>query len=259
MFIKHPKDILSARHEFKEFSPRIYLIITEYLFLWFLKTTQETFLNSKKVTCNICGWQGNGFFPDIVNERLDKDKLCPHCTSQPKDRNLKWFLDHENISYQHKSILDIAPSRCLLEYFKNKKTIDYVAIDLYPNSENILKMDLTKLTFPNASFDLVFCFNVLEHVDDDRKALKEIKRVLKQRGQVILSVPINNDLEKTVEYTEPDKRDSFHRREYGKDFSERVESIGFNVLKTNWSSYFSSTEKHQYGLRAGEFYILKLI
>ena len=49
--------------------------------------------------------------------------------------------------------------------------------------------DLTQLTLPVNSFDAVICFEVLEHIKNDRKAVSEIARVLKYNGVLLLSVP----------------------------------------------------------------------
>lgn len=48
--------------------------------------------------------------------------------------------------------------------------------------------DIHKLSYKSKSFDLIICCEVLEHVDNPKKALKEIKRV--SRGKVLLSVPL---------------------------------------------------------------------
>jgi len=49
--------------------------------------------------------------------------------------------------------------------------------------------DLTKLSFPDASFDAILTFDVLEHVPDYRAALRECHRVLSRRGSVLFSIP----------------------------------------------------------------------
>ena len=52
-----------------------------------------------------------------------------------------------------------------------------------------VRAELTELPLETESFDLVFCLEVLEHVEDDRAALREIARVLRHGGQLVLSVP----------------------------------------------------------------------
>jgi len=49
--------------------------------------------------------------------------------------------------------------------------------------------DIEKLDFPDGNFDFVLCVGVLEYLKDDPAALKEIRRVLKDRGEAIITVP----------------------------------------------------------------------
>ncbi len=53
---------------------------------------------------------------------------------------------------------------------------------------NVKVGDATALPFPNHSFDLIVCSDLLEHVDDE-KVFSEIKRVLKEGGVFLFSVP----------------------------------------------------------------------
>ena len=49
--------------------------------------------------------------------------------------------------------------------------------------------DILNLDLPSDSFDLVCVFDVIEHVEDDQKAVAEIKRVLKKSGYFFITVP----------------------------------------------------------------------
>lgn len=51
--------------------------------------------------------------------------------------------------------------------------------------------EVSALPFADASFDLVCAFDIIEHVYDDRRALSELHRVLKQDGVLVLSVPLH--------------------------------------------------------------------
>jgi SAM-dependent methyltransferase len=86
--------------------------------------------------------------------------------------------------------------------------------------------DLQKLPFKKRSFDSVLCLEVLEHLKDDRQALKEIKRVLKAGGELLLSVPL---LPAPI-------KDSEHVREgYTPQGVKRMlEKEGFKVLKEDY-------------------------
>jgi SAM-dependent methyltransferase len=53
---------------------------------------------------------------------------------------------------------------------------------------------ITSLPFPDKKFDLVCAFDVVEHVEDDRRVFGEVSRVLKEEGLFIFSVPIHTVL-----------------------------------------------------------------
>ncbi len=58
--------------------------------------------------------------------------------------------------------------------------------------------DATNLPFKDNFFDAVFCLEVLEHVDNPKKVISEIKRVLKKGGYAVFLVPSDNKLFKLV-------------------------------------------------------------
>jgi SAM-dependent methyltransferase len=90
---------------------------------------------------------------------------------------------------------------------------------------------------PDASFGAILCSHVLEHVDDDRAALAELRRVVAAGGWVILMVP--QDLNRAETYEDPAittpeaRRDAYwqhdHVRLYGRDFADRIRAAGFDV------------------------------
>lgn len=114
--------------------------------------------------------------------------------------------------------------------------LDYISADL--NSRYaMLSMDITNIIYEECFFDVILCSHVLEHVEDDRKAIGELHRVLKPGGWAILQVPVFSELEKTHEDAEirtPDEREQAfglkeHVRKYGLDYKDRLEDAGFMV------------------------------
>ena len=80
--------------------------------------------------------------------------------------------------------------------------------------------------WPDASFDAIICSHVLEHVDRDRDALAELRRVVAPSGWVLLMVPQDLNRDETYEdpaIVDPDARRAAywqhdHVRLYGRDF-----------------------------------------
>lgn len=53
----------------------------------------------------------------------------------------------------------------------------------------LLKSSVLNLSFKDNSFDLILCASVLEHIEDIGKALGELKRILANDGELVISVP----------------------------------------------------------------------
>jgi SAM-dependent methyltransferase len=156
-------------------------------------------------------------------------------------------------------VLHVAPEQVFHKLLKKQKNLTYVTIDLESPLAD-LKMNLENMTFPDNEFDIIFCNHVLEHVDNDMKALSEIYRVLKKNGYAILQSCIDYDREKTYEdvnITSPKDRErefwqKDHVRLYGLDYSKRLESAGFVVEECNFINELSKEEIDRYKLSANE-------
>ena len=89
-------------------------------------------------------------------------------------------------------MLHIAPERCLWPHFRRIRNLDYVTADLDASKANVmLAMDITDIEFPDETFSVIYCSHVLEHVIDDRRAMRELCRVLRSDGWALLQVPIS--------------------------------------------------------------------
>ena len=187
--------------------------------------------------CNICGWRGERFntvYDEIM--RRDTEIVCPNCLSEPRQRALFKYLRQKFLTdyiYYLKEgnllCLETSPDRSN-PVPKALPWLVYISIDLN-ESRAMYEMDLTHLTFRDNLFDLVVCSHVLEHIEDDTLALREIYRVLRKGAAALIQIPIGyyNDLtgKRTEEFGE--RRFCEHLRSYGWDFVEKLEVIGFNV------------------------------
>ena len=134
--------------------------------------------------------------------------------------------------------------------------LDYITADLYKKA--MVKVDITDIQYPDDSFNIVYCSHVLEHIDDDRLAMRELYRVLKPQGWAVLMVPIAG--EKTLEdpsVTDPVERERLfgqhnHVRQYGTDFKERLEEAGFNVRAMYPVDIVPAEEMKRFSIPASE-------
>jgi len=165
---------------------------------------------------------------------------CPICRSLQRHRLLWLFYNSQFFRFppaEHR-FLHIAPEPALVSQFKKISNLIYLSADL-SNPEAMVKMDICNIHFPEETFDILQCSHVLEHVDDDRKALNEFWRVLKPNGYAILLVPIAGQLTyEDSSITSPVERENAfgqhdHVRSYGLDFIGRVSQSRFRVISIN--------------------------
>jgi ubiquinone/menaquinone biosynthesis C-methylase UbiE len=126
----------------------------------------------------------------------------------------------------------------------------------------MLRMDITKIELADNVFDVIYCSHVLEHVVEDRQALREFYRVLKPNGWAILLVPVTVD--RTLEdptIVSPEERlrvygQDDHVRRYGPDFVDRVREAGFHVRTIQVSDLYGPADATRMGLTAasGDIY-----
>jgi SAM-dependent methyltransferase len=209
-------------------------------------TLADVVLRGQKVQCNICGWSGRRFYPNVGPGYNERDTLCPGCRSLDRHRALLAVLTHEmNFFAAGNRIVEVAPMRRLEQLYRAQPVIQYTSFDIERHAME--KGDITQMRFADDSVDFFLCFHVLEHIPDEPRALSEIHRVLHPGGIAVFQVPIEWSLEKSYEYTAPDPREVNHVRRYGRDFAQRVESAGFRVRPCRASDFAGELERARFG------------
>ncbi|MFC0657553.1 class I SAM-dependent methyltransferase [Mongoliitalea lutea] len=210
--------------------PRKYLQLVSHFFLRVL----AIFYTGSKVQCNVCDSQFRKFLP--YGRKARENALCPKCLALERHRLMWLFLQKEtNFFTAPLKVLHIAPELCFIERMQALPNLEYITGDIESPLATV-KMDVHQIPFENNSFDVVFCNHVMEHVDDDILACKEINRVLKPNGWGIIQSPIY-DLKETIEdksITDPRERERLfgqrdHVRKYGKDYASRLSQSGLLV------------------------------
>jgi len=222
------------------------------------------FYRGKNVECPICNSKFSKFFPYGRDSR--DNALCTNCLSLERHRLLYIYLfEKSDLLKKVTNVLHIAPEECFIKIFKKHNKITYNTADLEsPLAE--IKMDIHDMPFEDDMYDFILCNHVLEHVQDDIKALSEIKRVLKKGGKGIVQVPFYKPIPK---YTIEDKNikskkdrekyygQSDHVRKYGEDYKQRLESTGLKVEIVYPSDFLSKSEMKLYSVfETEEIYLI---
>ncbi|NQW35916.1 MAG: class I SAM-dependent methyltransferase [Flavobacteriales bacterium] len=235
--------------------PRPFLIkvsywISPFLAFWYRGNTYTDPIDGKSF---------RKFLPYGYGEQRP-NVLAPSTLSLERHRLLWLYLQNETSFFTAPlKVLHMAPEQCFLKRFKALKNLDYTSADLYAPHVDV-KADICNLPFADASFDVVFCNHVLEHIDDDAKAMQELYRVLKLGGFGIFQIPQDLNREKTYEdfsITDPKERTKHfgqydHVRIYGRDYFDRLRAVGFDVKEVDLSKTLSEEIINKYRLTKGE-------
>ncbi len=218
------------------------------------------------VTCPVCGKSYRKFLPyGYVQSR--PNALCPHCLSLERHRLLWLYLTREtDLLQRFPRTLHIAPEVCIMRHLKPHFAAhagQYITADLESPLAD-LHFDVQQIPLADESVDVVICNHLLEHVADDRQALRELHRILKPGGWGILLSPVERDYEQTFEdnsITDPDERTRIfgqydHRRIYGADYTDRLRSVGFEAADIDYCASFDDKTRQEYALPEDHIYVV---
>jgi SAM-dependent methyltransferase len=183
--------------------------------------------------CPLCGNKSH-FTPFGLTPRANAQ--CSICGSLERHRIAWLFLRRMTDLFAPlpRVMLHVAAEKCLSKHLSKLPHLRYLPIDIKSTAAE-LRIDITKMPYQNGSIDVTFCSHVLEHIDDDRKAMSEVRRTLSPRGWAVFIVPITAS--RTMEdpsIRDPKQRTQIfgqwdHVRRYGPDFEGRLRESGFRV------------------------------
>jgi predicted SAM-dependent methyltransferase len=214
--------------------------------------------------CNACKQDHRGFLSFDISTYLEKGFMyslsdfetfnlanysCPLCNASDRDRLYIEFWGNELKHIENTAkFLDFAPTKCLTNRLKEIHNIEYRTADLYMDGVDD-KVDIQDMKiYQDNSFDYIHCSHVIEHVNDDKKATKELYRILKSGGKGLIMVPILKTLES--KYEDTDNTDSEYRwkhfgqedhvRLYGKAaFINLLHDVNFKVQEIQGRELFN--------------------
>jgi 2-polyprenyl-3-methyl-5-hydroxy-6-metoxy-1,4-benzoquinol methylase len=180
------------------------------------------------------------------------ERIIPEDGRYMFERHLKAYKFANNFC-QNMKILDAGCGEGYGSCFISEKATEVVGIDISEEAVQHARTKYTKdnikyevmnvqnLQFKNDSFDVVLSFQVIEHLSDASKFLKEIKRVLKNNGMAIVGTP-NKALCNGKDNGE------YHLKEY--HYAEYMDLLNSNLGPTKF---------YGVNIKSGKYSKLKLI
>lgn len=239
--------------------PRPILIRLSYI----ARPTLAFFLKGNTFTDPIDNKSFRRFLPYGYGQQRN-NVLSPSTLSLERHRLLWLYLQNETDFFKTTSIsklkiLHFAPEQAFYKRFKNLKHLDYTTTDLESPLADV-KADICNLPFSANTYDIILCNHVLEHIPNHTKAMQELYRVLKPGGMAILQIPQDLNREFTFEddsITDKEERAKIfgqydHVRIYGRDYFNKLRSIGFIVNEVDYTANLTKKEIIKYCLANGE-------
>lgn len=209
--------------------------------------------------CPVCEEYADEFLPFGIVAR--PEARCPHCGALERHRSAWLFLRrHTNLcDGAPKRFLHCSPEAHLGRRIRRMPGIRYASCDLDPGKASVAA-DLTRLPFARDSMDAVYCSHVLEHIEDDARAMAELYRIVRPGGWVLVMTPIQGEStfedpsirsaeDRLKHFGQPD-----HVRIYGRDLRQRLSAAGFLVTERRGYLGFDEAARRFLGLRGTYLY-----
>lgn len=201
--------------------------------------------------CPICGWTGHSFIRKSYAYKPGDTFICPSCGSYERHR-FAYFTLKGTLADHAEKTLHFAPERCIEPWLRSISK-EYLSVDL-SSASAMEHMDITDLRLQDDRFSLLWCSHVLEHIENDRKAMTELFRVLRPSGLAVIMVPVYGATTyEDPEIKSPEERLKHYKQEdhvrlYGLDIKKRLADVGFRVDVMQVSDVpAESVEKHVLG------------
>jgi len=212
--------------------------------------------------CPVCGWRGARFFPLDIGTAVLHNVACPTCESHDRHRMLHLWAAREDSVFHGLAgarVLHCAPEPCVVALLQNAGA-RIIATDLAPAhlrgvAPRAVAADGQALPFATGSVDLVVSLHVLEHIPDDRAAVRAYARVLRPGGCAVIMAPMYSGMPQTNDWGRPDPLLFDHFRTYSPhDCAARFAPLEVRLV---WpESVLSADDRARYAIRNDEVIVL---
>lgn len=185
-------------------------------------------------------YRGSEYYCNICDTNLRKfvtlengNRLCPNCGSLPRTRRL-WELIRSDL--EGKTLLHFSPSSSMKQNIAKSDVKKYITTDYEDEFQAEEQYDIQNIELDDNSVDRIICFHILEHIPDDKKAMKELYRILKKEGLCYIQTPFKEgEIYENESITTPEGRlEHFGQEDHLRIYSvtglkQRLEEAGFGV------------------------------
>ena len=217
--------------------------------------TLRTIATAKNVTriAERCAFCGPTLFLRPDGNDHPHAVRCARCGVGLVQLSLGWAIRDEVGSLRALDACELSARGPVAAFFRREArsaaTSEYFS-DVAPGTmhDGMRCEDVQQLTYADASFDLVAHGDVMEHVPDDARAFRELRRVFRPGGRMVFSIPMYDGAttverarlhDGTIEYLQPPVyHDDPLRpegilafRDYGRDVVERLSDAGFSEAR----------------------------
>ncbi len=187
--------------------------------------------NSQKVNCSVCGWTGNAFHAIATFGYIRCNARCSACGALERHRAMVDFLTAEGWVNRGDSCLDVGGIPPFRRWFEHQN-VRYVSLSL--GDPAMVCMDVQQMGFADETFDLILDSHVLECVGDYQQALRDLWRVLRPEGKMLLTESYLFGQPTTKEFGKANPAASFMVRRFGDDLLETLETAGFQTRRWDY-------------------------
>lgn len=212
-----------------------------------------------RVTCPCC----ERSFDRFLEFRRRANAECPNCFSLERHRLLWLYLrDQRDLLTEPTRLLHFAPELWLSRTLSRRPNIRYASVDKYAGGV-MAKADMTALPFRDEAFDVILEVHVIQNIEDDVSALRELRRVMRTGGWAILQENLDYGRATTVEDPSAlgsslarERAFGFHEfaRRYGRDFPSRVAPYGFEPQVIDLPGQLGPDAMRRFGLHKEPVY-----
>jgi SAM-dependent methyltransferase len=188
-----------------------------------------------------------GFFKaDRYSFSKELSTHCPVCGSTLEERTIILFLQTKTeLMSGGKRVLVIAESGRIADHFQNFPDTE---LKLYSETGDFsIRDNSLKDRYPDEEFDIIVCNHIIEKLPQPQMVLKELKRVLKPGGLIMMQAYIDYENDKTVEMAVTHYKDRLslygipgNYRRFGKDYPDYVKSFGLNISRLKFTEGFEN-------------------